>query len=317
MNLKNTIALIAALGLSIPAIATFSPADAHAQGKVLDSSSKSGKRTHKRAGAKRTETKKKKKSRPTTTRSTANRTTSRTTTTRSAPQGYRATETRVYRSSGTSTRAQSYRSRTTTRHRTTSYRNSRPVYAERHQYRRQYSNDYGEPATRSTANTGSNIDVYVTGGIGVSGFSSNTISDDALPGIGWNVALGGKGEYLGMELGLDGGGYTFDPEGTNETELGLFGLYFDLKLQPTIAQIFEPYVFAGVGGYVLSDAILVENTGGGAYRLGLGANLRFDSLAIGGKYLYQGFGFTDDSGLYGGDFGGASETVSLGLTIYF
>jgi len=313
MKRNTLIAFFAALALSIPAVMTTGVSDAHAQGSVINSASKDGKRTHKRAGATRTkaEPKKSTQKKKTTTQSTTQTTTTRTSA--SAPAGYRATETRVYRSSGSSSRATSYRSSGTRT--TTTYRRSRPAYTEVHHHHRSVPADHGQPARR--AESRSSIDVYINGGVGISGFASNTISDDALPGIGWNVAIGGKGEYLGMEFGLDGGGYTFDPQGTNETQLGLFGVYFDLKLQPTIANIFEPYIFAGLGGYVLSDAILVENTGGGAYRLGLGANLRFDSIAVGGKYLYQGFGFTDDTGIYGGDFGGASETVSLGLTIYF
>lgn len=306
MKTTTTIALLAALALALPATLVVGIQDANAQ-STLDSASKEGKRTHKRANAKRTNTssssKKSTKSKTTTTRTTR---------TVGQQSGYRATETRVYRSSG-QTYHRSYRPTTTrTVHH---YSRSRPTYTHVHHSHRTYQSDYGQPVAQTQAT--SNIDVFINGGVGISGFASNTITDDALPGIGWNFAIGGKGEYIGMEFGLDGGGYTFDPQGTNETELGLFGLYFDLKLQPTIAGFFEPYVFAGLGGYVLSDAILVENTSGGAYRLGLGANLRFENVAIGGKYLYQGFGFADDSGIYGGDFSGNSETVSLGLTFYF
>ncbi len=305
MKNTTTIALLAALAIALPATMAVGIQDVHAQ-STLDSASKEGKRTHKRANAKRTKSN--------TSNKSTSKTKSRTTTTsRTVGQqtGYRATETRVYRSSG-QTYHRSYRPTTTrTVHH---YHRARPTYTTVHSHRT-YQSGYGQPATQARAT--SNIDVFINGGVGISGFASNTITDDALPGIGWNFAIGGKGEYIGMEFGLDGGGYTFDPQGTNETELGLFGLYFDLKLQPTIAGFFEPYVFAGVGGYVLSDAILVENTSGGAYRLGLGANLRFDNVAVGGKYLYQGFGFADDSGIYGGDFSGNSETVSLGLTFYF
>ena len=43
----------------------------------------------------------------------------------------------------------------------------------------------------------------------------------------------------------------------------------------------------------------------------------FDDIAIGGKYAWQTMGFTDDSGSYGGDFSGQSETVGINLSIYF
>jgi len=167
----------------------------------------------------------------------------------------------------------------------------------------------------STQSSGSNVDIYITGGLGISGFESTTISDQALPGVGWGVAVGGKGKLLGFELGLDGGGFTFDEE-SNQTDLAYFGLYGDLRLQPSFG-ILEPFVSAGLAGYSLQDGVLQEASGGAAFRLGLGANIRFDDFAIGGKYLYTGMAFADDSGIYGGDFSAKSESVTANVTFYF
>lgn len=314
MNTKSKILAFAlALGISVPAVTMMSTPEAHAAGGVLDSASNGGKRTHKRAGAAKTSKKKKSSKKTTTTRTT------RTTTTRQAPTTRRVVSTRTVSNGSTHTHY-------TTRSRTTYVRqHSRPTRVVRSSPRHVHNHtdvvyvQEAPPAARSTpaASSQSDIDVYITGGVGSSGFASTTITDEALPGIGWNVAVGGKGKYLGLEIGLDGGGYTFDPEGANTTDMGLFGLYGDLKLQPTIAGFFEPYVYGGVGGYVLGDGILNESSSGAALRLGLGVNLRFDDIAIGGKYAWQTMGFTDDSGSYGGDFTAQSETVGINLSIYF
>lgn len=315
MSMKSKILTFAvAFALALPAVATMSISEAHAAGDVLDSAGKEGKRTHKRVG----KTKSKAKS---TSSSKSKRTsnTTRTTTTRRPAGTTRQVGTTTYRSSGTT-----HRHYTTTRTYVRSH--SRPTRTRvvrstpthvHHQSDVVYVQDAPPAGHSSASSSNSNVDVYITGGVGTSGFASTTITDDALPGIGWNVAVGGKGKYLGLEIGLDGGGYTFDPEGANTTDLALFGLYGDLKLQPTIAGFFEPYVYAGLGGYVLGDGILDEASSGGAFRLGLGANLRFDDIAIGAKYAWQTMGFTDDSGSYGGDFTGESETLGLNLSIYF
>lgn len=319
MSMKSKILNFAvAFALALPAVATMSISEARAAGDVLDSAGKEGKRTHKRVG--KTKSKSKSKStKSTRTRSNTTRTTT-TRTTRPAGTNTRYVGTTTYRSSGTTTRNYTT-SRTYVRShsRPTRTRVVRSSPTHVHHHSDVVYVQEAPPASHSSARSSSdsNVDVYITGGVGTSGFASNTITDDALPGVGWNVAVGGKGKYLGLEIGLDGGGYTFDPEGANTTDLALFGLYGDLKLQPTIAGFFEPFVYAGLGGYVLGDGILDEASSGGAFRLGMGANLRFDDIAIGAKYAWQTMGFTDDSGSYGGDFTGQSETLGLNLSIYF
>lgn len=314
---SKILAFALALGLAIPTVATLSITDALAAGGVLSSAGKDGKRTHKRASSKSKKKSKKKSKSKTTTTTTRRSGGTRTTTTRTTRSNHSA------RSTGTSHRHYDTTSRRTTyvrrssRPTRTRVVHTAPSHRVVHHTDTVYVTD-APPAGRSTARSGgSSTDIYITGGVGVSGFASKTISDEALPGVGWNVAVGGKGKYLGLEIGLDGGGYTFDPNGENSTDLAFYGIYGDLKLQPTIAGFFEPYVYAGVGGYVLGDAILDEASSGGALRLGLGANLRFDDIAIGGKYAWQTMQFADDSGSYGGDFGGQAETISLNLSIYF
>lgn len=304
MNTQSKIlAFATALGIALPVVTMLSTSEAHAAGGVLSSANNDGKRTHKRVGKKTSKKSTKKKS-----------TTTRTTTTHTSNS--RVVSTRTYRTSSSNTTTR----RTYVRH------SSRPVRVVRtsptHVHRHTdvvYVQEAPSTArsTSTSKSSGSKVDVYITGGVGTSGFASTTITDEALPGIGWNVAVGGKGEYLGFEVGLDGGGYTFDPQGENSTDMSLFGLYGDLKLQPTLADFLEPYVYAGVGGYVLGDGILDESSSGGALRLGLGVNLRFGDFAIGGKYAWQSMAFTDDSGSYGGDFGAQTETIGINLSLYF
>lgn len=186
-----------------------------------------------------------------------------------------------------------------------------------HNRRSRSSHTHSHTSSSSSNSSGSksNIDAYITAGIGTSGFDSQRISDLALPGLGYNIAVGAKGKYLGFEFGLDGGGYTFDPD-EGGTDMSYFGLFGDLKLQPTL-DIFEPFIFAGVGGYLLGDGIVNETSEGAAFRAGVGANLRIDDFAVGLKYTWATFSFTDSSGIYGGDFGAQTETVGVNLSLYF
>lgn len=310
MNRTTLATFLTTLALALPTTMIVAPSNAEAIGGVIKSSRTSGKRVHKRAGKKRTNKAKKTRKAKQNTRSRVKRTN------RSSRTSSTSNRRVVHRSSSRTTSRRTNRRvvrRTTHRpSRRTVHRSSRrTTHHHRHRTR-------SNTTTRSTTNSSSgksNIDVYLTGGLGTSGFSSSTISDQALPGLGYNLALGVKGKWLGAEIGFDGGGYTFDPD-AGGTDLAYTGLFVDLKLQPTL-DIFEPFAFVGVGGYLLADDIVKENTEGGALRAGVGANLRFDDFAIGAKYTFMSFSFADDSGIYGGDFGGASETVGVNLSIYF
>ncbi len=162
------------------------------------------------------------------------------------------------------------------------------------------------------------IEPYLTGGLGISGFASAAIVDGpALPGIGYNLALGAKGKLFGAELGVNGGGYTFTP-GSASVDMALVGLSGDFKLQPSIA-FFEPYVSLGIGGYALQDAVIDETSTGVGLRVGAGADFRFDDFALRVSYLYGGYGLGNDHAAYGGDgdFGAKTETLGAALIVYF
>lgn len=326
MNSKTVINLILALALVLPATMFTAMSTATAgPGSVLKSANKDGKRTHKRANAKRTKKKSKSKSkrkRSSTTRRKADsrRTVRRTTTHRSRPSTTRRTTTRT-RTVRTPHRTQRRVTRTSPRHRHTTRRTrTRHVQHNHSRTRTRVVHTRSSSSTRanthaSSSSSGSSIEAYITGGLGYSGFAAPTITDDALPGAGYNVALGLKGDYLGFEFGFNGSGHTFDPEAAT-TDLAVFGLSGDLKLQPSIA-FFEPYVLVGMGGYSLQDGVINEASGGIALRLGAGADFRFDDAALGVRYLHSTYGFADDSGIYGGDFGASSETLGINLSFYF
>lgn len=336
MNTKALINFILALAVALPATLLVATSSAAAgPGALINSASKDGKRKHKRANAKRTKkkSKKKKTSRSSTRRSSSNhdghgvrRTTTRRnshghTTRRNTRTTRRTTRTRTVRRPAHHTTR-----RTTTRRRVTHT-------APRHRHVRHTRHHNTRTRTRvvhtqssstqassrassgSTASSSSNIEAYLTGGLGYSGFAAPTITDEALPGAGYNLALGIKGKYLGVEFGFNGSGHTFDPEAAT-TDLAVFGLSADLKIQPSFA-FFEPYILGGIGGYSLQDGVINEASAGAALRLGAGADFRFDDAAIGVRYLHSQYGFADDSGIYGGDFGASSETLGVNLSFYF
>ncbi len=321
MNLQKLTVLIAALAMALPLSLGFSMSEAHAVGGVIQSSRSGGKRVHKRAGAKKS-SKSKKRKKTTRSRSTASRRTTRSTAgrTTSSRRVVRngSSRTRVVR---TTRRAPAYRTSHNRRVYTTSRRRSTRHVHTRSSSRTVHHHHHSGHTTTTTTKSqpqksgGSGIDIFVTGGLGTSGLAVNAIADDSLPGIGWNVGVGGKGEYLGLEIGLDGGGYSLDPD-VGGTDIAYLGLYADLKLQPTFS-IFEPFAYLGLGAYSLQDGVLNEATGGAGWRAGFGANLRFDDFAVGGKYAYTGMAFSDEEALYGGDFSAQAETVSINLTIYF
>ncbi len=309
-----------ALALSLPTAMVVSMSTAEAgPGDTIRSANKDGKRTHKRANAKRTKKKSSKKA-TTTRRSSSNRRhVTRTTTHRHSPQ-------RTVRRTTTRTRHVRSAPRRTVRRTTVHHNHARRT---RHVHHRTHTRTVHHHHSSTSASTSasttrratgrakneSSIEAYLTGGLGYSGFAAPTITDEALPGAGYNLALGVKGEYIGFEFGFNGSGHTFDPA-AGTTDLAVLGLSADLKVQPSFGP-FEPYALAGVGGYSLQDGVVNEASGGGAIRLGLGADFRFDDAALGVRYLHSTYGFADDSGIYGGDFGATSETLGVNLSVYF
>lgn len=321
MKVKLTNFLLA-LALVMPATMFTALSSATAgPGSILSSANKDGKRTHKRADAKRTKKKKKKKKRSSTTRrrSSSSSTVRRTTTHRRGhtTRRHRTTRTRTVRRPARRTTNRRV-VRTSPRHRHTRTRTRTRVVHTQPRTRtrtRVVHTQSSRSSAQANRSSGSSIEAYITGGLGYSGFAAPTITDDALPGAGYNVALGIKGDYIGFEFGFNGSGHTFNPEAAT-TDLAVFGLSGDLKLQPSFA-FFEPYALAGIGGYSLQDGVIDEASGGAALRLGVGADFRFDDAAIGVRYLHSTYGFADDSGIYGGDFGANSETLGVNLSFYF
>ena len=328
-----TLALAVTFGSQI-----FMPADASAKpGSILVKSRDSGKRTHKgkpssssskkssrsssSSSNRRTTTRSAPAQRTTTTRTTPTR---RTTTTRTTPT--RTTTTRTTPSRTTTTRTvRNVRPRTHARSTRTVHR-SRPnvrrsYYSSSHSHHHSSHHTSHTTQSRSSTQTGrthgrATTEPYITGGLGISGFASKQIVDGALPGIGYNLAIGAKGKLFGAELGVNGGGYTFDP-GAASTDLALVGLSGDLKLQPSIS-FFEPYAALGIGGYALYDGIVSEASSGIGVRLGAGADFRFDNIAVRLSYQFGAYGLGNDSDAYGGgDIGARTETVSAGLLVYF
>lgn len=329
MRHLTTLLIAATLTLGVQLL-DIQPAEA-APGGTLVKSQRSGTRTHKAASSKSTSSKSKSSSsKRTTTRRT---TTTRTTTTRSsAPTRTTTTRTtRTTRPTSRTTRTTTHRtSRPASTTRTTTYYNSprRVVHhrSSRPHYRAgsttYYSTHYHSTGhtqgttTTASASSGSYAEGYITGGLGLSGFASNAIVDGALPGLGYNVAIGVKGGLLAGELGFNGGAFTFTP-GDLPTDLGVFGMSLDFRVQPSFS-FFEPYLMAGIGVYGLADAVISERSAGGGFRLGAGADLRFDNFAVRLGYQFGGYLFDNAYDAYGdGGFTARTEALSANLVVYF
>jgi hypothetical protein len=159
---------------------------------------------------------------------------------------------------------------------------------------------------------------YITGNIGISGMAAPKISDQALPGMDFNLGLGGRSEWVAMELGFGMGGYRLDPN-ASASDLLLLGTSLDLKLQPSIMGIIEPYVMAGVGGQYFRDYVVNTSAIGGSLRLGAGLDLRFDDVALTMRYTFSHHGWLeDDRGVYPDQsLSAQTESIAIGLTLYF
>ncbi|RAL22200.1 hypothetical protein DL240_10110 [Lujinxingia litoralis] len=171
-----------------------------------------------------------------------------------------------------------------------------------------------EPAPPRAAPQTNPLDGYLTLGLGAGGFDAPRILNSALPGSEFNLGLGVRGDLLGFELGFHGGGYKFDRHAA-ELDIAVMGLSGDLKLQPKLG-ILEPYVMAGLGGYLFQDAHLQESAVGGAVRLGGGLDLRFNSFGVGLRYLYNIYGFGNDLSFADG-LRARSESIGLNATFFF
>lgn len=177
------------------------------------------------------------------------------------------------------------------------------------------SNSYGRSAAVREAKGRPAVEAYVTGGLGFSGFASQEITDLPLPGAGYDLAVGAKGGVFGGELSLNGGAYTFDPSDAS-ADIAMVGLSGDVKLQPAFG-FFEPFVSAGLGGYVMKDAVIDEAARGLGLRLGAGADFRVDQFALRLKYQHGMYGLSDLNGGYDGELGAQTSTLGANLVVYF
>jgi hypothetical protein len=159
---------------------------------------------------------------------------------------------------------------------------------------------------------------YITAGMGLSALAAPQIADGALPGIDFNLGLGGRSEWLAMEMGFGMGGYRLDPN-QSASDIVLLGTTLDLKLQPSILGVIEPYVMAGIGGHYMSDSVVDTSTIGGSVRLGAGLDLRFEDLALTMRYTFSQQAWAEDSlRAYGkGATSAQTESIGVGLTLYF
>lgn len=152
-------------------------------------------------------------------------------------------------------------------------------------------------------------------GAGVAGFKSEQIANKALPGQDYSLALGVKGDWVGAELGLTGGGYRFDPDASGN-DLAIVGVTGDLRLQPKI-EFVEPYVKAGVGVHRMYDGPIDEASSGASLRLGAGVDLRSEHWGAGVEYLWSGYSLEGDTGAYGGQLGAQSGSIGVKLLYHF
>ncbi len=163
------------------------------------------------------------------------------------------------------------------------------------------------PSVRSNS---SSVEFYVNGGLGLNSLNISDVSESSLNGTNYRVAIGGKGDLFGVELGVDGGSFAFD----DGTTLSMVGANVDVKVQPKFGML-EPYLFVGLGGYQLRDNVFDEDAGSGALRAGAGADVRINNVGIGAKYTWAAYDFQNDQSYV--NVGASTQTLSGNLSFYF
>lgn len=173
------------------------------------------------------------------------------------------------------------------------------------------------PDSNRSSATLNPTEVYLTANAGLSGFASNQLVTDVLPGVGANLGFGIKKDWLAVELGFDLGGYRLDPA-SSQSDMSLYGVNADLKFQPSIFFL-EPFVFVGVGGKYFNDHEFDATAAGGSLRVGGGLDFRVSQFALSAQYLYSQHGLFGEAGTrYDGELISAqSDMLSLGVKVYF
>ncbi len=130
------------------------------------------------------------------------------------------------------------------------------------------------------------MDTYFTLGIGRGSLEASPLTSSRAAGTQLNIGIGFRGPFLGSEIGFNGDAYDLGMQ-DNTIDAHIFGLSWDLKLQPTIGRV-EPYALAGLGGYHVRNAVEDASMAGGALRLGFGLDYRFSqNFALSGRALWS------------------------------
>ena len=172
-------------------------------------------------------------------------------------------------------------------------------------------------APAPAAQSDSGVDGYIVASVGVSALDmpDTVVEGAALPGIDYQIGVGGKSGWLAAELGFNLGGYRLDPA-SPESNFTMVGLTADVKLQPSFGFV-EPYVMAGLGGHMLTDHDNNSDSAGASLRLGGGVDFRIQNVALSAQYLRTGYGLANDGGYDVEEVSAVSETIGLGLKFYF
>lgn len=170
-------------------------------------------------------------------------------------------------------------------------------------------------ATPARAQAAPEDDLYLSVGLGMHGLQQPQISETALMGPQLSVALGKKGRLLATELAVHGS--RWNPEGSEvgAATITMLGASADLKLQPSLGSI-EPSIMAGVGAFGVEDLQLKQNALAGAFRLGVGLDMRIWEIALGARYTYSYLAFMGESHTYD-QVSAQSESFGLNLSIFF
>ncbi len=154
--------------------------------------------------------------------------------------------------------------------------------------------------------------------MGLSALAADQITNDALPGLDFNLGIGAKRRLVVGELGFGLSGYRLDPSmPINTADMTVASVTGDLKLQPKLSFI-EPYVSAGLGGHVFNDHVIDEGAAGASLRLGAGVDLRFENVALSAQYQRSFMGLVGDAQIYeDGAMNASTETLGLGIKLYF
>ena len=153
---------------------------------------------------------------------------------------------------------------------------------------------------------------YISLGGGLSAVAAPSLFEDTQAGVGAELTIGSKRDWLAGELTLQGA--TFSSPDNGLDAMSMFGAHADIKLQPSFF-VLEPFLSVGVGVQALDYDVNQSAALGGSVRLGAGADIRVGDFAVTGQYVHSIHGFAADAG--SDDGAGQSDLVSAGIKLYF